>query len=118
MEETLFKLTRDAITDTGTDTISSKGGTVTYRIISLKKKLVNGKVVSTSSCNLSLASVSWAVCEGIALVNGYLDVKINYLENTGYTRSATLIFYQDESNNQIHLTVTQTTARITELTSQ
>lgn len=43
MEETLFKLAR-AITDTGTDTVSSEGGTVTYRITSLKRKLVNGKV--------------------------------------------------------------------------
>lgn len=31
MEETLFKLTR-AITDTGTDTVSSEGGTITMRI--------------------------------------------------------------------------------------
>lgn len=45
-EKTLFKLAR-AITDTGTDTVSSKGGTVTYRITSLKRKLVNGKVAST-----------------------------------------------------------------------
>lgn len=43
-EKTLFKLAR-AITDTGTDTVSSEGGTVTYRITSLKRKLVNGKVV-------------------------------------------------------------------------
>ena len=42
-EKTLFKLAR-AITDTGTDTVSSEGGTVTYRITSLKRKLVNGKV--------------------------------------------------------------------------
>lgn len=48
MEETLFKLAR-AITDTGTDTVSSEGGTITYRITSLKRKLVNGKVVSTST---------------------------------------------------------------------
>lgn len=41
MEETLFKLAR-AIT--GTDTVSSEGGTITYRITSLKRKLVNGKV--------------------------------------------------------------------------
>ena len=44
MEETLFKLAR-AITDTGTDTVSSEEGTITYRITSLKRKLVNGKVV-------------------------------------------------------------------------
>lgn len=53
-EKTLFKLAR-AITDTGTDTVSSKGGTVTYRITSLKRKLVNGKVVSTST-----PSCTWA----------------------------------------------------------
>lgn len=108
MEETLFKLAR-AITDTGTDTVSSKGGTVTYRITSLKRKLVNGKVVSTStpSCTLGSASVSWAIWGGVTVGDGYLDVKINYSENTGSSRSTTLTFAQNESNNQINLTVTQ-----------
>lgn len=113
-EKTLFKLAR-AITDTGTDTVSSKGGTVTYRITSLKRKLVNGKVVSTStpSCILGSASVSWAIWGGVTVGNGYLDVKINYSENTGSSRSTTLIFDQDGSGNKINLTVTQTTAKIT-----
>lgn len=108
MEETLFKLAR-AITDTGTDTVSSKGGTITYRITSLKRKLVNGKVVSTStpSCTLSSASVSWAIWKGVTVGDGYLDVKINYSENTGSSRSTTLTFTQNESNNKINLTVTQ-----------
>lgn len=107
-EKTLFKLAR-AITDTGTDTVSSKGGTVTYRITSLKRKLVNGKVVSTStpSCTLGSASVSWATWGGVTVGNGYLDVKINYLENTGSSRSTTLIFDQNGSDNKINLTVTQ-----------
>ena len=107
-EKTLFKLAR-AITDTGTDTVSSKGGTVTYRITSLKRKLVNGKVVSTStpSCTLSSASVSWATWGGVTVGDGYLDVKINYSENTGSSRSTTLTFDQDESGNKINLTVTQ-----------
>lgn len=107
-EKTLFKLAR-AITDTGTDTVSSKGGTVTYHITSLKRKLVNGKVVSTStpSCTLGSASVSWAIWKGVTVSNGKLDVKINYLENTGSSRSTTLIFDQDGSNNKINLTVTQ-----------
>lgn len=110
MEETLFKLAR-AITDTGTDTVSSEGGTVTYRITSLKRKLVNGKVVSTStpSCTLGSASVSWAIWGGVTVGDGYLDVKINYSENTGSSRSTTLIFDQNESNNKINLTVTQET---------
>lgn len=107
-EKTLFKLAR-AITDTGTDTVSSKGGTVTYRITSLKRKLVNGKVVSTStlSCILGSASVSWAIWGGVTVGDGYLDVKINYSENTGSSRSTTLIFDQNGSNNKINLTVTQ-----------
>lgn len=114
MEETLFKLTR-AITDTGTDTVSSKGGTVTYRITSLKRKLVNGKVVSTStpSCTLGSASVSWATWGGVTVGDGYLDVKINYSENTGSSRSTTLTFTQNESNNKINLTVTQLPSKIT-----
>lgn len=109
MEETLFKLAR-AITDTGTDTISSEGGTITYRITSLKRKLVNGKVVSTStpSCTLGSASVSWAIWGGVTVGDGYLDVKINYSKNTGSeARSTTLTFTQNESNNKINLTVTQ-----------
>lgn len=108
-EKTLFKLAR-AITDTGTDTVSSKGGTVTYRITSIKRKLVNGKVVSTStpSCTLGSASVSWAIWEGVTVGDGYLDVKINYSENTGSeARSTTLTFTQNEPNNKINLTVTQ-----------
>lgn len=108
MEETLFKLAR-AITDTGTDTVSSEGGTVTYRITSLKRKLVNGKVASTStpSCTLGSASVSWATWGGVTVGDGYLDVKINYSENTGSSRSTTLTFTQNGSNNKINLTVTQ-----------
>lgn len=109
MEETLFKLAR-AITDTGTDTVSSDGGTITYRITSLKRKLVNGKVVSTStpSCTLGSASVSWAIWGGVTVGDGYLDVKINYSKNTGSeARSTTLIFTQNGSNNKINLTVTQ-----------
>nr|UVX38973.1 MAG: hypothetical protein [Bacteriophage sp.] len=110
MEETLFKLAR-AITDTGTDTVSSEGGTITYRITSLKRKLVNGKVVSTSTpsctCTLSSASVSWAIWGGVTVGDGYLDVKINYSKNTGSSRSTTLTFAQNGSNNKINLTVTQ-----------
>lgn len=107
-EKTLFKLAR-AITDTGTDTVSSEGGTVTYRITSLKRKLVNGKVVSTStpSCTLGSASVSWAIWGGVTVGDGYLDVKINYSKNTGSSRSTTLIFDQNGSNNKINLIVTQ-----------
>ncbi len=110
MEETLFKLAR-AITDTGTDTVSSEGGTVTYRIISLKRKLVNGKVVSTStpSCTLGSASISWAVWGGVTVGDGYFDVQISYSENTGSSRSTTLTFVQGESGNKINLTVTQET---------
>lgn len=107
-EKTLFKLAR-AITDTGTDTVSSKGGTVTYRITSLKRKLVNGKVTQTStpSCTLGSASVSWATWGGVTVGDGYLDVKINYSKNTGSSRSTTLTFTQNGSNNKINLTVTQ-----------
>lgn len=107
-EKTLFKLAR-AITDTGTDTVSSKGGTVTYRITSLKRKLVNGKVTQTStpSCTLGSASVSWATWRGVTVGDGYLDVKINYSENTGSSRSTTLTFTQNGSDNKINLTVTQ-----------
>lgn len=107
-EKTLFKLAR-AITDTSTDTVSSEGGTITYRITSLKRNLVNGKVVliSTPSCTLSSAYVNWAVWGGVTVGEGYLDVKINYSENAGSSRSTTLTFTQNGSDNKINLTVTQ-----------
>lgn len=110
MEETLFKLAR-AITDTVADIVSSEGGTITYRITSLKRKLVNGKVVfiSTPSCTLGSASVSWAIWGGVTVGEGYLDVKINYSKNTGSSRSTTLTFTQIGSDNEINLTVTQET---------
>lgn len=116
-EKTLFKLAR-AITDTGTDTVSSKGGTVTYRITSLERKLVNGKVVSTStpSCTLGSAPVIWATWEGVTVGDGYLDVKIKYSENTGSSRSTTLTFTQNGSNNKINLTVTQNPQRASTFT--
>lgn len=107
-KKTLFKLAR-TITDTGTNTISSKAGTVTYRITSLKRKLVNGKVVSTStpSCTLDSISVSWATYGGVTVGDGYIDVKINYSKNTGSSRTTTLTFNQDGSGNKINLTVIQ-----------
>lgn len=107
-EKTLFKLAR-AITGTGTDTVPSKGGTITYRITSIKRKLVNGKVVSTStpSCTLGSAYVNWAVWKGVTVGDGYLDVTINYSENTGSSRSTTLAFVQNGSDNRFNLTVTQ-----------
>lgn len=107
-EKTEFKLAR-AITDTSTDTVSSKGSTVTYRITSLKRELVNGKVVfiSTPSCTLGSAYVSWATWGGVTVGEGHLDVKINYSKNTGPSRSTTLTFTQNESDNKINLTVIQ-----------
>lgn len=53
------------------------------------------------------ASVSWATWGGVTVGEGYLDVKINYSENTGSSRSTTLTFDQDGSGNKINLTVTQ-----------
>lgn len=107
MEET-FKLAH-AITDTAYDAVSSEGDTITYRITSLKRKLVNGKLdlISTPSCTLSSASVSWAILGGVTVGEGYLDVKINYSKNTGSSRSTTLTFAQNGSNNKLNLTVTQ-----------
>lgn len=107
-EKTLFKLAR-AITDTSVTSVSSKGGTVTYRITSIRRKLVNGKVVSTytPSCILGPGSVRWVIWGGVTAGNGYLDVKINYQENTGSSRSVTLTFVQDGSGNKINLAVTQ-----------
>ena len=109
-EKTLFKLAR-AIGDT-TDTVSPKGGTVTYRITSIKRKLVNGKLVSisTPSCTLGSAPVSWATWGGVTVGDGYLDVKINYSENIEPSRSTTLTFTQNGSNNRVNLTVTQESA--------
>lgn len=63
MEETLFKLAR-AITDTGTDTVSSDGGTITYRITSLKRKLVNGKLSGVIEVGYSASINNPGLCSG------------------------------------------------------
>ena len=112
-EKTLFKLA-SAINDTKS-VVSSKGGTVTYHITSIRRDLVNGKEVSTStpSCTWGSDPVSWATWGGVTVGNGYLDVKINYSENTGSSRSIILTFVQNGSGNKIQLTVTQTTAKTT-----
>ena len=103
-EKTLFKLARE-----DTNTVSSKGGTIIYTINSLKRKLANGKVVSTStpSCSLGSAPVSWATWRGVTVEDGYLDVEIACSKNTGPSRSTTLIFDQDGSGNKINRTLTQ-----------
>ena len=53
------------------------------------------------------ALVSWVTWGGVTVGDGYLDVKINYSENTWFSRSTTLTFNQDGSGNKINLTVTQ-----------
>ena len=56
------------------------------------------------------AAVSWAIWKGVTVGDGYLDVKIEYSENTGLSRSTTLTLDQNWSNNKINLTVTQESA--------
>lgn len=111
-EKTLFKLAR-AITDTGTDTVSSKGGTVTYRITSLKRKLVNGKVVSTStpSCTLGSAYVSWATWCAVSvapegtLENHYmLSLTALSSNRTGANRSGHIFLTCGDANLSIPVT--------------
>lgn len=102
MEETLFKLTR-AITDTGTDTVSSEGGTITYRITSLKRKLVNGKVVSTStpSCTLGSASVA-----PVGTLENHYMLSLTALSSnqTGANRSGHILLTCGDANLSIPVT--------------
>lgn len=102
MEETLFKLAR-AITDTGTDTVSSEGGTITYRITSLKRKLVNGKVVSTStpSCTLSSASVA-----SVGTLENHYMLSLTALSSnqTGANRSGYIFLTCGDANLSIPVT--------------
>lgn len=102
-EKTLFKLARTT-TDTGTVPVPSEGGTVTCRFTSLKRKLVNGKVVSISTPSCTLGSASSPAYGGVTVTigEGYLDVKIGSIIGASTT---TLTFIQDESNNKILLTL-------------
>lgn len=101
-EKTLFKLAR-AITDTGTDTVSSKGGTVTYRITSLKRKLVNGKVVSisTPSCTLGSASVA-----SVGTLENHYMLSLTALSSnqTGANRSGHIFLTCGDTNLSIPVT--------------
>lgn len=101
-EKTLFKLAR-AITDTGTDTVSSEGGTITYRITSLKRKLVNGKVVSTSTPSCTLSSVSVAPVD--TLENHYrLSLTALSSNQTGANRSGHIFLTCGDANLSIPVT--------------
>lgn len=101
-EKTLFKLAR-AITDTGTDTVSSKGGTVTYRITSLKRKLVNGKVVLISTPSCTLGSVSVAPVG--TLENHYmLSLTALSSNQTGANRSGHIFLTCGDANLSIPVT--------------
>lgn len=109
MEETLFKLAR-AITDTGTDTVSSEGGTITYRITSLKRKLVNGKVVSTStpSCKVTMGE-SWLssrveVDNQYNILNVYFDIEENISSSE---RIAVITVTQNESGKKLIIHIIQ-----------
>ena len=78
----------------------SFAGTGETRVISVESityKYINGK----------LAQEYGATWGGVTVGDGYLDVEFNYSENTGSSRSTTLIFDQDGSGNKINLTVTQ-----------
>lgn len=102
MEETLFKLAR-AITDTGTDTVSSEGGTVTYRITSLKRKLVNGEVTQTSTPSCTLGSVSVAPVG--TLENHYmLSLTALSSNQTGANRSGHIFLTCGDANLSIPVT--------------
>ena len=102
MEETLFKLAR-AITDTGTDTVSSEGGTITYRITSLKRKLVNGKVVSTSTPSCTLSSVSVAP---VGTLENHYRLSLTALSSnqTGANRSGHIFLTCGDANLSIPVT--------------
>ena len=102
MEETLFKLAR-AITDTGTDTVSSEGGTITYRITSLKRKLVNGKVVSTSTPSCTLSSVS---VDPVGTLENHYMLSLTALSSnqTGANRSGHIFLTCGDANLSIPVT--------------
>lgn len=108
-EKALFKLAR-AITDTGTDTVSSKGGTVTYRITSLKRKIVNGKVVETTtpSCKVTMGE-SW-LSSRVEVDNQHniLNVYFNIEENTSSSeRTSVITVTQDESGKKLVIHIIQ-----------
>ena len=107
--QNLFKLTR-AITDTGTDTISSSGGTVTYRITSIKRKLVNGKVVETTtpSCKATMGE-SW-LSYRVEVDNEYniLDVHFDIEENSSSSeRISVITLTQNESGKELIIHIIQ-----------
>ena len=97
-EKTLFKLAR-AITDT--DTVFSKGGTVTYNITSLKRKLVNGKLsgVTEVGYSASINTPDYVLEEDKS--NNSIQITA---QNDG--TSGLCILTQNESGNKINLHLT------------
>lgn len=99
-EKTLFKLAR-AITGTVTDTVLSEGGTITYRITSLKRKLVNGKLSGVIEVGYS-ASIN---TPDYVLEEDKSNNSIQITALVGGT-SGTCVLTQNESGNKINIHLT------------
>lgn len=118
MERNVFKLmsSERAITDTGSISVSSFGETITLKIASYRKQVINGKPLSTTiNTDFKISSLpSWMTVSARSDGDGKnYTLTINCSENTGTDRSFLLGLTQNLSDNEIHITVTQLATTLT-----
>lgn len=106
-EKTLFALRAPEIGKTAdeTQTVTSDGGELLIKVRSRKQKIVNGKVVETTtpSCKATMGE-SWLSSSSVVVDNQYniLDVYFNIEENTSSSeRTSFITVTQDESGKKL-----------------
>lgn len=111
-EKTLFALRAPEIGEAAdeTQTVISDGGELLIKIRSRKQKIVNGKVVETTtpSCKVTLGE-SW-LSSRVGVDNQYniLDVYFNIEENTSSSeRTSVITVTQDESGKKLVIHIIQ-----------
>lgn len=111
-EKTLFALRAPEIGEAAdeTQTVVSNGGELLIKIRSRKQKIVNGKVVSTTtpSCKVTMGE-SW-LSSRVEVDNQYniLDVYFNIEENTSSSeRTSVITVTQDESGKKLIIHIIQ-----------
>lgn len=112
-EKTLFALRAPEIGEAvdETQTVVSDGGELLIKIRSRKQKIVNGKVVETTtpSCKATMGE-SWLSSSSVVVDNQYniLDVYFNIEENTSSSeRTSVITVTQDESGKKLVIHIIQ-----------
>lgn len=109
-EKTVFALRAAPSPDTIHKTLSSDAQNFTTRFTSFKNRLVNGKVVSSTTLKVfvNTGDSTWLANPEITMGDKEVEISLHVLKNTtGSNRGVTLLYVQNESNYSIQIALTQ-----------